>query len=258
MISAKPTIINSHSFLLKLSEKQFEFLKRVGDLGVKENMYEYIYKSDLFSADDKFIAKTAALIQEINYKFDKVQMAFFLIQEFPYDFVIDAPVIEGEFFEYHMEAYLNHLIGLFERILKATNFLFDLRVNDRRIHDVIKKVTDVPLRNLLINLDYGLRGMRKSRNVVVHEYRFSVDGLDYLIAKDIILRGKILDKKDNELDDSDINSLLSLKKKYTATLNKIFKEMIRTDNIITQNYYKILNIFEKQYGNQLGIGVDKK
>src|ERR1700722_196902 len=178
MISAT-TKISNNKFLLVLQNEQTGILQKVTRPRKGLNIYDYVYRSDKFSEREKFTLKTAALIQEIDFKIDKVQVCFFLIQEYPYPlmeypFAASIPITEGEFFEYHMEAYLVHSLGLRDRVLAATNFLFDLNINEKRLYGnmVLEKIKGADLHVPLSNFLDMLKTIEESRHSVVHKYRF--------------------------------------------------------------------------------------
>lgn len=254
MFSGKKTILNQHKFWIELVDNKIAILKKAEKIGLDtksgKDIYFHIHNSDKFSESEKVTLKTEDLVQEANFKIDKIQMALFLLDTYPYYGVWDVPLTQGEYIEYHMEAYLIHSLGLQDRVLEMVHFVCGLSLpkKKRRESDILNAIKDLPIAHSLMDFLFLFSEIRRSRNEVVHKYRFNTSKLSELIAEDILVRSKYYnDRSRGE------SFMRSLNIKYETFQKDLFKTLYENDELLSEKYALLMDDLFIQYKNKLSV-----
>jgi hypothetical protein len=156
---------------------------------MNENFFDYILQSKKFSPSTEFLIQTYLYMQEILSKCKKIVYArMFIDNIITENWYKKNNLTMAEYFEYHMEAYIIHFDGLFDRILILINYLFDINILNRRkitSKNILKALEDKPehikLYKILSFIDGKFRPMiQECRHASVHYSGFSISLLNEL------------------------------------------------------------------------------
>lgn len=247
------TELSSHPFVHLMINEQVRLYEKAKELGLPPNVspVDFIRDSDKVSKSDKFVQEVQLLFQEVNFKIDRIQQCFYMLEFYPTN-ISDAwrsPLTRAEYIEQIMEIYNIHSLGLLDRILILYDFVFDLKLKrrERNVKSVISKLEEkdgFPL----YAFESLFRDMRRSRNVIAHENRYTNPALIELSLEDSAARDGY------SFDDPRAKKFFKiLDKKYDDEVKRLQMILSNNDRMLTEKYMPLLHVIEAQYHLRLSL-----
>lgn len=247
------TVINNHRFWLMLIDKQVVIGKKLTDLErqkkIERSSLDIVRTSSYFTEEEKFDLLITTTLQEVLFKIDRIQQCVPMLDFYPKDIRTswNTPMSRGEYLEQVMELYIMHSLGLVDRVLILYNLLFNLKLKrrERAVDNIIRLLSEedgFPL----FAFSKVFRAVKESRNLIAHEYRYIDNDLIRLTLEDSFAR----DEYRSSMTEAQ-KLFKQLNKRYDKKMHQIRKDMIKNDQILTEYFLPLMDVFERQYQKRL-------
>lgn len=247
------TPINNHHFWLMLIDKQSVIGKKLTKLEqqkrIKQGSLDMVRTSGYFTDEQKFDLSITTTLQEVLFKIDRIQQCTAMLDFYPKDIRTSwyTPMTRGEYLEQVMELYIMHSLGLVDRVLILYDQLFDLKLKrrERTVDNIIKSLSEedgFPL----FAFSKVFSAVKESRNLITHEYRYIDSDLIDLTLEDSFARDEY------RASMTEAQSLFKeLNKRYDKKARQLRKNMIENDQVLTEYFLPLMDVFERQYQKRL-------
>lgn len=125
------------------------------------------------SIKENSIVTAFQLMMEILGKLDELEYAEIFIKSYPRKKTLDKILIRSDYIRYHLEIYYMNIIGLFDRCLILTNYVYGLGLKTRYINYGIitsnEHLMGTETKEILKDFYKALEKKRSLRNYIVHE-----------------------------------------------------------------------------------------
>lgn len=243
------TVVNSHPLWLRLLETQASICKRLQQLEIdgvaREMSLKTVQNPRYFNDIDRLNFKTFTLLQEVMLKIDRIQQCAYMLDFYPEDIRTAwfTPLKRGEYLEQIMELYIMHSLGLVDRVLILYDYLFDFGLpwRSRTMNNMVKhlsKKDGFPL----FAFCQVFRAVKKSRNLIAHEYRYIDSELIDLVLEDTFAR------EEYRASMPEAKTVFSkLNRRYDKKMRELFKNIAANDQILNEYFLPIMEVWERQY-----------
>ena len=151
----------------RVTEDTAEYIIKYIPKKIKE---EKISVRSLMSEKEKYISDTFGLSMEVVRKLTSLHYSYIFLKSYPT--LWKKTLKRVDYIKYHLEAYYNNLIGIFDRCLLLVNFIYDLGFQEKYVrYNLIISNSHIKKEKVgsILNSFYtALSKIREYRNLITH------------------------------------------------------------------------------------------
>lgn len=202
------------------------------------------YKKDpVFTPREEYNRFVIWYLIEIINKIKDIDAGSIFINFYPSNYKLRKKLSRSEYITYHLEFYYINIIGIFDRMLKIVNFLYDLGLPDKYItFDLIvsHNKIDNDIKIFFKKFNKALENIRKFQNNIKHKskiYDKKLSDIDYYAGFISGPMSKLLKNKERNYFS---NYVKSEYRDYLKGKMKEFKINNEQINIACDNFFTLL------------------